>query len=166
MTRSAPEGAGTHVPAPSGVVPGRSPQRLAPLLVGFGALAATALVTVRSPHAPGSYGTCPLVLVTGLWCPLCGGLRTVHELGNGDLGAAWGMNPLVVLAVPLALVAWFVWLRRPVTGRIARLADRARSARGAWAVLGVLALFGLLRNVPAVAPWLAPGGAVPPLFGG
>lgn len=139
--------------------------RWAPLLTGAVALSGTAVLAVRSPHAPGSYGVCPLLAVAGVWCPLCGGLRAVHELVHLDLAAAWGMNPLAVLALPLLVAAWLLWLVRPRTGRAARLRRAVLSERGAWVTLAVLAVFGLARNLPPLVPWIAPGGVLPPMLG-
>jgi hypothetical protein len=123
------------------------------------AVAVAAVVTwlgVTDPYRPGAHLACPVLALTGLWCAACGGQRAVHELAHGDVVAAWGMNPLVVLAAPLAVVLWARWLRR-ATGRTA-----ARTARAtphvllAWTLLAVVAAFTVLRNVPALHPWLAP----------
>jgi hypothetical protein len=124
-------------------------------------LAATAVLAVRSPHATGSYGVCPLLALTGLWCPACGGLRAVHELTRLDVAAAWSMNPLVVLGVPLLVLAWGLWLARAV-GRVphAPRASGRRDASGgawrAWTFLAVSVAFTIARNLPALEPWLAP----------
>jgi hypothetical protein len=115
-------------------------------------LLATVLVTVRDPHANGSYGVCPLYALTGVWCPACGGLRATHDLAHGDLAGAWSMNPLWVLAVPLVVVLWGRWVARSALGRRTEPAP----AWLAWVVLAVVVGFGVLRNLPATAPWLAP----------
>lgn len=136
----------------------------APAVVGAVAAAATGVLAVRSPHGPGSYGVCPFLAVTGLWCPACGGLRAVHELTQLDLAGAWAMNPLLVLGAPVLVALWALWLARglgwePVSGRTARTWP-ARPGPAplwpAWALLGVAAAFTVVRNVPALAPWLAP----------
>ncbi|MBT0995221.1 DUF2752 domain-containing protein [Cellulomonas sp. DKR-3] len=111
----------------------------------------TAVVAVRDPHVAGSYGVCPLVLATGLSCPACGGLRATHDLAHGDLAGAWGSNPLWVLLVPVLVVLWAWWLLRRSRGREARL-----PAWTAWVFLGLVLVFGVLRNVPALAVWLGP----------
>ena len=82
-------------------------RRLAsPLGSGALVLAATLAVHLRDPHVPGSWGACPTRLVTGLDCPLCGGLRAVHDLTHLDLAAALSGNLLVVLALPVVLALW------------------------------------------------------------
>lgn len=139
--------------APDGAGRRASP---APALVTGGVVAlATVLLAVRDPHVGGSYGGCPLHLLTGLWCPACGALRATHDLATGDLAGAWSMNPLWVLAVPLVVVLWGRWVARTARGRPARVVPAA-PAWAAWALMVVVLGFGILRNVPALAPWLAP----------
>ena len=123
------------------------------LALGAIALAGTALVARVDPHEPGHYPVCPLFALTGLYCAACGGLRAVHDLAHGDLAGAWDMNPVLVLAVPVLLVAWLRWVRR------AARHEPPRPARGTAAPLAVLVLlvvYSVLRNVPALAHWLAP----------
>lgn len=132
--------------------PGLWPAWTAPALVGGATVTATAVLRVRTPYAPGSYGVCPSVALFGVWCPACGGLRAVHELAALDVGAAFAMNPLFVLSVPALVALWVWWL----LGTLGRVRPVRLSVGTAWASLVVLAVFGLARNVPALAPWLAP----------
>jgi hypothetical protein len=124
----------------------------APLTSAAVALVATAAVAWHSPYAPGSYGFCPLHLLTGLWCPACGALRATHDLAHGDVASAWGMNPLWVVLAPTLVGGWCVWLVRRALGRPAPTVP----VWTRWSLLGVALAFGVLRNVPALAPWLAP----------
>lgn len=128
-----------------------------PAVVGAATAAATGLLAVRSPYASGSYGFCPFLALTGLWCPACGGLRAVHELTQLDVAAAWAMNPLLVLAVPVLVVAWGLWLARTLRpASPGRVGGAAWTAWTAWAVLAVAVGFTVARNLPALEPWLAP----------
>jgi hypothetical protein len=140
----------SDAPAPDGA--GRRASLTAPLVTGGVVVLATALLAVRDPHVAGSYGGCPLFALTGILCPACGGLRATHDLAHADLAGAWSMNPLWVLAVPVVLVLWGRWVARAAQGRRARPAP----AWTAWLLLVVVVGFGVLRNVPALAPWLAP----------
>lgn len=75
-------------------------------VLAAGALAYTGLV---DPHQPGSlYPPCPFRLLTGWYCPACGGLRMTHDLLHGDLAAAAVDNVFVLIALPL-LAIWSVW---------------------------------------------------------
>ncbi|WP_415296067.1 DUF2752 domain-containing protein [Cellulosimicrobium sp. SJTW-1] len=127
-------------------------EAVAPLAVGALVAAATAYVGAVDPNRPGHYVTCPLLTLTGLACPGCGGLRATHDLVRLDLAAAWSMNPLWVVVTPLLVVLWGLWLVRAWRGRPAPRVP----AGVAWTSLAVLVLFGVLRNVPALVPWLGP----------
>lgn len=141
----------SHV-TPRRSVAGAARRALVPAAVAVGAAAAAAVLAVRSPYVPFSYGFCPSLLVLGVACPGCGGLRATHDLATGDLVAAWQANPLWVVAVPLLVTVWAVWAVRRTTGRPPPTVPRAVP----WAVLAVVVVFGVLRNVPVLVPYLGP----------
>ncbi|MBK5249268.1 MAG: DUF2752 domain-containing protein [Actinomycetales bacterium] len=125
--------------------------RVAPLVTGALGAAGTVLLAVADPHG-GGYGFCPLLRLTGWYCPTCGGLRTTHDLATGDLVGAWSMNPLLTVGLPLAAVAWVLWTYRSLRG----LPGWTPPAWLWWAI-GVLTLvFGVLRNIGALHPFLGP----------
>src|SRR4051812_33540396 len=69
---------------------------------------------------------CPLHALTGLYCPGCGATRAAHQLLHGHVAAAFNLNPLVFVAVPVVL---FLWCRRLACGSW-------QGARGTfWALL-------------------------------
>ncbi|WP_284294474.1 DUF2752 domain-containing protein [Luteimicrobium album] len=113
---------------------------------------ATAWVGVVDPNHPGRYPVCPLYALTGLYCPLCGGLRATHGLARLDLADAWAHNPVWTVAAPLLVLAWADWVWRRWRGRPARRVPRAAVV----ALVVVLLAFTVARNVPAWSPWLAP----------
>lgn len=129
-----------------------------PLQLGAAVAAATLVVALVDPHEQGRYGICPFLLVTGHPCAACGCLRATHDLAHGDVAGAWDMNPLWVLTVPVLVVAWVVWLVRAVRGAgpVAELLPRRVRAALPWVVAAVVLGFTVLRNVPALAPVLAP----------
>jgi hypothetical protein len=125
-----------------------------PTLLAAGLLGVSLFLHVRDPHRSGAYGYCPWLMLTGTYCPGCGGLRAVNDLTHGDLRAAASSNLLFVGSLPLAaflFVRWFrdAWhgVRRPLSSR--------RAAVYAGAFLAVALAFTVLRNLPAGA-WLAP----------
>jgi predicted membrane chloride channel (bestrophin family) len=124
-----------------------------PLLVATGLSLAVALLHVRDPHQSGSYGYCPWLLLTGTYCPGCGGLRAVNDLTDGDVGAALSSNLLVVSLIPVAVLAWAVWAHARWRGRPLRATSGTKAA--AWVLAVVVAVFTLLRNL-GVGAWLAP----------
>lgn len=139
--------------APATRVPGRITALAGPVAVGLGAVGAVAFLGLRSPHVPGLYPVCPSLALTGLYCPGCGSLRALHDLWHLDLAGAWSMNPLAVLVLPFVVGSWLAWVRRAATGRPRRWISPP------WvpnAVLVVVLAYWVLRNVPALAPFLAP----------
>lgn len=135
------------------VRPVRGPDRhpAGPIAVAAVVAGATLTLALRSPHATGSYGTCPSVALFGVWCPACGGLRAVHDLAHADLVGAWAHNQLFVAAVPLMVGAWVRWLGvRRGWWRPGPLPTWIP-----WVALVALVGYGILRNVPALA-FLAP----------
>ena len=120
----------------------------APLAVAAAALAATAYVATVDPNQAGHYPTCPFLYVTGYACPGCGSLRAVHDLATGQPVAALQRNPLTVLAIPLAIAMWLLWLRSGVTGRAQRWVIPAWLL---WSALGLVLAFWLVRNLPGFA---------------
>jgi hypothetical protein len=100
----------------------------------------------------GSYGFCPLLELTGLACPLCGGLRATHDLAHLDLAGAWSANALWTVAAPVVVVLWLTWLVSAARGRPAKVL----SSTSAWVTLGVALAFFVARNLPGLQPYLTP----------
>lgn len=137
----------------SATAPGLRARLTAPLATGAVVLSAFAFVGLVDPHQPGHYPVCPTWSVFGVYCPLCGGLRAVNDLAHGHLGAAAGSNLLFVLALPLLVVAWALWLRDRARGSTRDLVNL--STRQLWAVGVVMVAFMVVRNLPwgaALAP--------------
>ncbi|MCH9816055.1 MAG: DUF2752 domain-containing protein [Actinomycetia bacterium] len=121
---------------------------LATLGVG---VAAVTYFGLTNPHEGSWIPACPLLSLTGLDCPLCGGSRAIHELTRGDVAQAIDHNLLVVVGAPIVLLAVLAWLWRslvnPVTPTQAWLTPR----RTNLLVLGFVALllaFAVIRNLP------------------
>ncbi|WP_233198582.1 MULTISPECIES: DUF2752 domain-containing protein [Luteimonas] len=127
-------------------------------LAGAGVAAGAAglwLLRTFDPTAPGSpFPPCMFYTVTGWHCPGCGLTRCLHALAHGDVPQAFAMNPLLLvllLATP-AFVAWRAGWRPQWLRPVARLLSTATF----W--IGLLALFGIARNLPwAAFRWMAPG---------
>jgi hypothetical protein len=125
----------------------------APSAVLAAAMAAVATVAVLDPYEDGHYPTCPVLAVTGLYCPGCGTLRAIHSLTEGDPATALDMNPLALLLLPALAAFWAGWAWRCVRGRPR---GAPLPAWPASALLIALVVFTVARNV-AVTAWLAPG---------
>jgi hypothetical protein len=90
------------------------------------------------------YPVCMFHKTTGLQCPGCGALRAMHQLLHGHFAAAFHLNALLVLSLPLA--GWHA--ARQVAARLNH--RRATPIRQAWlwSALVVLVVFGIARNLP------------------
>ncbi|HEY5854667.1 MAG TPA: DUF2752 domain-containing protein [Aldersonia sp.] len=108
-------------------------------------IAAFALLRIRDPHVA-TYVACPFHTATGMWCPLCGGLRAGADLTHGDVVGSLSSNALVAPAVVVAVFAWLAWVagRPPRPGRAA-----------VWTLVAVALAFTLARNTDWGA-WFAP----------
>ena len=136
----------------------RSRRLRAPLLTAGGVGLGVAALAARDPHAAGSYGMCPYLLVTGFYCPGCGILRGVNHLANGEVGAAVGSNLLFFVVVAPALAfTWVLWAAHAWTGQPPSDLRLGRVGRTILVVAAVLltVTFTVVRNTPAGA-WLAP----------
>ncbi|MFF9061504.1 DUF2752 domain-containing protein [Streptomyces sp. NPDC101213] len=129
---------------------------LARLAVPAGILAAVvgafAYVAAVDPNEPGHYPVCPLLRVTGLSCPGCGGLRSAHAFAHGDLVTALHANAMAVAGYAGFAVLWTVWAVRAARGRPVRL-DPGPGLL--WTLGASLLVFTVVRNLPS-GDWLLP----------
>jgi len=132
----------------------RSRRLQGPTLLAGGVLGASLLLHLRDPHQGGSYAYCPWLLLTGTYCPGCGGLRAVNDLTNGDLAAAASSNLLFVASLPVLVLWWASTVRDRWQGRVRQVAAR-RHGMLAVVFLVVALVFAIVRNLPFGA-WLAP----------
>ena len=126
------------------------------LLVPGGVLAAVvgafAYVGAVDPNQPGHYPVCPLLRLTGMYCPGCGGLRSAHAVMHGDFAAALTDNALAVVGYLAFAVVWAVWVVRSVRGRPARI---ELGPVHMWSLGALLLVFTVVRNLP-FGGWLHP----------
>ncbi|MFE2448851.1 DUF2752 domain-containing protein [Streptomyces melanosporofaciens] len=126
---------------PPSAAPAPVARRLAaPLGVLAGVLAAFGYVGAVDPGEPGHYPVCPLLRLTGLYCPGCGGLRGAHALAHGELAAALRDNALAVGCYALFAVCWVMWC---VRGRFPEARPWHAGTLGAVALV-----FTIVRNFP------------------
>jgi len=112
------------------------------------ALAADVAFDPVHRHVP----LCPFHTVTGLWCPLCGGLRAADSLAHLQVMTALHDNAVFVLALPLIALWWVDWAVRSRSGRPPRTQPRY----AVTALVLVAVAFTVLRNLP-FAHALRPG---------
>jgi hypothetical protein len=90
--------------------------------------------------------SCLVRLTTGYDCPGCGGTRAFWYLLHGDLPAAAHHHMLFVFAVPFLIYAYVAWAAGTMFN--VRLPQLRISMRGISIILGVWAVFTVLRNLP------------------
>ncbi|MFC7216657.1 DUF2752 domain-containing protein [Streptomyces polyrhachis] len=115
--------------------------------VAAAALVAAAFGYVRAvdPGEPGHYPVCPLLRLTGWYCPGCGGLRAAHALAHGDLAAAAASNVLALGVFTVVALVLSCWLLAAVRGRGLSL---PWGRVNGYALTGLAAAFTLVRNLP------------------
>ena len=98
------------------------------------------------PEKSGVFPPCLFHALTGWYCPGCGSARGLHQLLHGHVLTAFGLNPLMVLSLPFlsyGLISRILFL-----GTNRRLPSVFIPARWIWALLTVIILFWILRNIP------------------
>jgi hypothetical protein len=126
---------------------------LGPAGVTLAGVAASAYVALNDPFTKQLWAPCPLLEYTGLACPSCGGTRAAHLLTRGDVIGALDYNAVFVLALPVILLAFYRWW----AGSLGLRVRTGWSTTTARTVVGVVLLWGVLRNLPfGPLAWLAP----------
>jgi hypothetical protein len=99
-----------------------------------------------NPAEHGFFPRCYFRAFTGWDCPGCGGLRAAHQLLHGEVRAAFALNPLLVLALPLVGYFAMRFLLARFVGQ--QLPQLFRSGHWIWLAAVVVVAFGLARNLP------------------
>lgn len=116
------------------------------MLVGASGIGALGLLHVRDPHASGSYGFCPFLLLTGQPCPGCGGLRAMNNLTDGDVAGALSSNAMAVVLLVVMGAAWVAWFYQRWRGRPVPLL--AVTSPVLWVLVAAFVVFGVFRLTP------------------
>ena len=72
-----------------------------------------------APHflALGDVPLCAFKHVTGLPCPLCGGIRACSALAQGDIAGAWLLNPGLLPVLAVAVVHSVLLVAEAISGK-------------------------------------------------
>ena len=130
--------AGPKPKMPDDQKPARTFRRPVPIwaLVALGSL--LIIIALFNPQAHEFFPRCQFHRWTGLHCPGCGALRSIHEALNGEFARAFGRNPFLYLSLPL-----LTWLLVVPDGR-----SRFKHATLWRAFFLATALFWITRNLP------------------
>jgi len=107
---------------------------------------------------PGKYSfypVCPFYQLTGYHCPGCGSLRAMHSLTHGNLPAAFGFNPLLLVLSPVLI--WMLWQQITAEFTGGKISPVLTRPFWGWLAVGVIIAFTILRNLPFPAfAWMSP----------
>jgi hypothetical protein len=105
------------------------------------------VIYLLDPETSDLYPPCPFLALTGFYCPGCGTLRALHQLTRGHPLAALDLNPLMMLLLPFVVYFLASHVMLALTGwPLRRFFVRTALI---WALLGVVLVYWLLRNIPA-----------------
>ncbi len=116
---------------------------------------ATVLYLFDPAAANSIYPPSPSRALLGIYCPGCGTLRGLHQLAHGNLGAAFGLNPLMVLSLPYLAYVYLRYSLPVVTGK--KLQPLFIQPHLIWLLVKFILAYWLLRNIPhPFFAWMAP----------
>ena len=87
---------------------------------------------------------CAFRVLTGYDCPGCGAQRALHALLHGNLRAAWGYNPYIFFAVPVAVVYVLAYT---FPGRLTRLRRMLFHPAAVAVILVSVLAWWIMRNI-------------------
>jgi len=101
----------------------------------------------------GNLPKCLFHQLTGLYCPGCGGQRSLHALLNGNLLSAMSYNLLFILLLPFIIYFIIVFL----SGKKYKQSSFIYNPKFSITVVIIVVSFWVLRNIPVYPfSWLAP----------
>ena len=71
------------------------------LVIIFSIVGLLTIYYFNNPSEHSFFIPCPFKFATGYHCPGCGSQRAIHQLLHLDIAAAFRLNPLMVLSLPL-----------------------------------------------------------------
>lgn len=122
-------------------------QRIFAGLVLLGVAIITVAVFISDPSQPHRFlPPCPFYTLTGLLCPGCGSGRAMINLFHGRFYAAWRMNPMALLLLPVPVLYVLNLIRAVLHGR--SLPGLILPPKVVWTLSGIIIAYGILRNIP------------------
>ncbi len=139
--------------APPKLVPLSLNSKVAIAFLAVGGAATAGFIYFFDPSQSHVYPVCQFHQLTGLNCPGCGATRGLYALLHGDLATAARDNLLLVAGIAGTALrgGWFAWNRH-------RRGTNPDFFPPRWLIplVGIVILFGVLRNLPWFAPYLSP----------
>ncbi len=113
------------------------------ILLAVLALFITAFYFFFNPIGNTLLPTCPFKILTGLYCPGCGGQRAFHAILHGNFTEAFHNNLLIFVAIPIVFYKIILQLNGSTKKDVFNLTNK-----GIWIFLSLLSLFAIIRNIP------------------
>jgi hypothetical protein len=113
-------------------------------------LVGAAYLFLFEPGRTGFFPGCPFRALTGLSCPGCGTTRALHQLLHGNVLAAFELNPLLALFLPLLGCLLFFYTRSAITGKA--MPQVVLPRKYVWSFWVLVIVFSVIRNT-AVYPF-------------
>jgi hypothetical protein len=111
---------------------------------------AAAYLFFFEPGRSGFFPVCPFRALTGFNCPGCGTARALHQLLHGNAWAAFELNPLLVLLLPVLGYLLLSYTICAIAGRA--LPRVVLPQKYVWVFSALVLGFWVLRNT-AVYPF-------------
>jgi uncharacterized protein DUF2752 len=99
------------------------------------------------PGKNGFFPGCPFRALTGYTCPGCGTTRALHQLLHGNFLAAFELNALLVVVLPVLAIALFMYTSSAISGR--PMPHLSLPPKFVWVFSAVVIGFWILRNTAA-----------------
>ncbi|WP_407690111.1 DUF2752 domain-containing protein [Rubrobacter aplysinae] len=112
----------------------------------FAVLISISVLYLVNPTNSNLFPRCPFLAMTGCYCPGCGSLRAIHQLARGELVAALGLNPMMVLSVPF--IAYYFTSQLKLTFFGQSLRRFFIQPVFIWSLLLIILVYWILRNIP------------------
>jgi hypothetical protein len=94
---------------------------------------------------------CPFKFLTGYDCPGCGSQRAIHQMLHGNVVAAFQLNPMLLLSIPLIIYGLGIKLWNYIS-EYKKTAWLFYYKPFIYGYFGLVTLFWILRNT-SIYPW-------------
>jgi hypothetical protein len=119
-------------------------RRLAAAAMWIAISMGAAYLFVFDPGRTGFFPPCPFRLLTGWQCPGCGTTRALHQLVHGHFLAAFELNPLTFILLPVAAFLILAFTRSAFSGTA--MPSLKIPDRYVWLMTAVIICFWVIRN--------------------
>jgi hypothetical protein len=124
-----------------------SPRQRTRALVYVGiTLAGLLFLRLFNPVTSGIYPPCLFHSLTGIYCPGCGATRALYQIVHGHPAAAFAMNPLFVILLPLLVYTLLSYALLGIRGR--GLPKFFVNPTFLKLLFWIAVAFGIIRNLP------------------